>query len=130
MYVKKTHHIRVTVEPIFLENQSVPLDQHYVWAYRIWIENQSPEAVQLLRRFWRITDGYGVVHEVTGEGVVGEQPWIAPGATYHYASGTPLSTPSGVMEGAYQMQASSGKKFEVTIPAFSLDSPYETASVH
>ena len=130
MYVKTTHHIRVTVDPIFLEDQSLPLDKQYVWAYRIWIENQGPEMVQLLRRVWRITDGYGVVHKVKGEGVVGEQPWIAPGATYHYASGTPLSTPSGMMEGTYTMCTSSGKTFDVTIPAFSLDSPYETASVH
>lgn len=130
MYVKTTHHICVTVEPIFLEDQSVPLDKQYVWAYRIWIENQGSEMVQLLKRSWRITDGYGVVHEITGEGVVGEQPWIAPGATYHYASGTPLSTPSGMMEGIYHMRTSSGKRFDVTIPAFSLDSPYETASVH
>lgn len=130
MYIKTTHHITVTVEPVFLEDQSLPLDKHYVWAYNIWIENQGSEVIQLVKRTWRITDGHGVIQEVIGEGVVGEKPWISPGTTYHYTSGTPLSTPSGMMEGTYHMRTQSGKQFDVTIPAFSLDSPYETASFH
>ena len=130
MYMKTSHHINVTVDPVFLEDQSLPLDKHYVWAYRVWIENQGPDMVQLVKRAWRITDANGVVHEVRGEGVVGEKPWIAPGATYQYTSGTPLSTPSGMMEGTYHMRTKSGKMFDVVIPLFSLDSPYETASVH
>lgn len=130
MYSKKTHHIYVTVEPTFLEDQSNTFENHYVWGYEIWIENQGSETVQVLSRQWLITDGSGTVLEVRGEGVVGEQPWIAPGETYHYTSGTPLSTPSGMMEGTYQMKTKKGKSFEVDIPAFSLDSPYETASVH
>ncbi len=130
MYMKTTHHISVTVDPVFLEDQSIPLDKHYVWAYSVWIENQGPEMVQLMERTWHITDAQGVGHEIKGEGVVGEQPWIAPGATYHYASGTPLSTPSGMMQGEYHMKTKSGRVFDVTIPPFSLDSPYETSSVH
>src|SRR5580692_2255581 len=130
MYIKTTHHICVTVEPVFLEDQSLPSDKHFVWAYNVWIENQGSEMVQVIRRTWRITDGNGLLHEVKGEGVVGEKPWIAPGATYHYASGTPLTTPSGVMQGTYQVKTKSGEVFDIEIPAFSLDSPYETASVH
>lgn len=130
MYTKTTHHISVSVDPVFLEDQSLPLENHYIWAYRIWIENQGSETVQLLSRTWRITDAKGAIHEVKGEGVVGEKPWIAPGTTYHYTSGTPLSTPSGMMEGVYHMKTQSGDSFDVTIPAFSLDSPYETAVVH
>jgi ApaG protein len=130
MYMKTTHHMCVTVDPAFLEDQSSPLDKHFVWAYSVWIENQGSEMVQLLRRTWQITDAQGVVHEIKGEGVVGEQPWIAPGTAYHYTSGTPLSTPSGMMEGIYHMRTKSGENFDVLIPAFSLDSPYETATVH
>jgi ApaG protein len=130
MYTKQTHHISITVEPTFLEDQSLPADNHYVWAYSIWIENQGAETVQLLSRQWRIRDSKGVVHEVKGEGVVGERPIIQPGASYHYTSGTPLSTPSGIMEGSYYMITQKGEHFEVEIPAFSLDSPYETAVVH
>lgn len=130
MYMKTTHNISVTVDPTFLEDQSLPMDRHYVWAYSVWIENQGSEMVQLIKRTWRITDAQGVIYEVKGEGVIGEKPWIAPGATYHYVSGTPLSTPSGMMEGTYHMKTKSGKLFDIAIPPFSLDSPYETASVH
>lgn len=130
MYTKTTHHICVTVDPAFLEDQSFPLDKLYVWAYRIWIENQGPDTIQLVKRTWRITDADGIIQEVKGDGVVGEKPWITPGETYQYTSGTPLSTPSGMMEGIYHMHTKEGKTFDVVIPAFSLDSPYETASVH
>ena len=130
MYTKTTHHICITVEPVFLEEQSLPLDQHFVWAYQIWIENQSAETVQLLGRTWRITDSNGTTREVRGEGVVGEKPWIVPGETYHYASGTPLPTPSGMMEGIYHMITKKGVKFEVAVPLFSLDSPYEKGALH
>lgn len=130
MYTKTTHHINVSVDPIFLDDQSLPSDNHFVWAYQIWIENQGPETVQLLKRTWRITDGNGVTHEIKGDGVVGEKPWIAPGTTYHYTSGTPLATPSGMMEGIYHMKTQAGEHFEVIIPVFSLDSPYETGKIH
>lgn len=130
MYTRITHHISVTVEPIFLEDESFSPDNHYVWAYKIWIENQRSDSVQLLSRTWRITDANGGIHEVKGEGVIGEKPWITPGTTYHYTSGTPLSTPSGMMEGIYHMRTKTGENFDVMIPPFSLDSPYETAVVH
>ena len=130
MYTKTTHQICVTVEPLFLEDQSLPLSNHYVWAYQIWIENQGQKTVQLLSRIWRITVGNGVRHEIRGEGVVGEKPVLAPGESYHYTSGSPLSTPSGLMEGSYGMKTQEGESFDVEIPAFSLDSPYETAVVH
>ena len=130
MYTKTTHRISIAVEPFFLEDQSLPLNNHYVWAYQIWIENQGAETVQLLNRIWHITDSHGVIHEIKGEGVVGEKPWISPGKTFHYTSGTPLATPSGMMEGSYHMKTKTGEHFDVEIPIFSLDSPYETATVH
>lgn len=125
-----TEDIVVTVKPFYLEDQSTPDDNHYVWAYRVRIENRSQRTVQLLRRYWRITDAYGRVQEVRGAGVVGEQPVLRPGETFEYSSGTPLTTPSGIMVGMYEMSSDDGAHFNVRIPAFSLDSPYETASVN
>jgi ApaG protein len=125
MYSETTRSITVTVKPFYLEDQSSPTDNHYVWAYHVRIENRGGETVQLRRRHWRITDGLGRIQEVRGPGVVGEQPVLAPGETYEYTSGTPLSTPSGIMVGSYEMETRGGESFEVAIPAFSLDSPHQ-----
>lgn len=125
MYSATTREIRVDVEPIFLDDQSQPEAGQFVWAYRVHITNGGAETVQLLSRYWHITDALGRVQEVRGAGVVGEQPVIAPGKTFEYASGTPLGTPSGIMRGAYRVRAASGESFEIEIPAFSLDSPHE-----
>lgn len=130
MYEETTRKIRVLVEPSFLDDQSEPDDDHYVWAYHVTIENKSEEAVQLLARHWRITDARGRTHEVRGAGVIGEQPVIAPGAAYEYTSGAPLETPSGLMTGTYRMRASTGEFFDVGIPMFALDSPYEVRRLH
>jgi len=130
MYCSTTRSIQVTVESVFLEDQSSPGDDHYVWAYHVCIQNLGGETVQLQNRYWRITDSLGRRQEVRGAGVVGEQPTLRPGETFEYSSGTPLGTPSGIMEGSYEMFDSSGERFEVTIPAFSLDSPHELARVH
>jgi ApaG protein len=124
MYRATTRAITVEVQPTYLEGQSSPEDEHFVWAYRIQILNGGPETVQLLRRHWHITDANGQVTEVEGEGVVGEQPVLEPGAAYEYTSGTPLTTPFGVMAGTYQMETAAGESFEVEIPAFSLLSPF------
>ena len=125
MYEAVTRSIKVIVEPIFLDEQSAPDEDHFVWAYQIRIENDSLEQVQLINRHWRITDAYGQLHEVRGEGVVGEQPTLQPGETFEYTSGTPLCTPSGIMVGSYEMKTSGGERFDIEIPAFSLDSPYQ-----
>ena len=94
-----------------------------MFGYRVRIENVGQETVQLLTRHWKITDGVGRVVEVRGDGVVGEQPLLAPGESFQYTSGTPLPTPSGIMAGSYQMVTDQGERFDVTIPAFSLDAP-------
>ncbi|MDE2229977.1 MAG: Co2+/Mg2+ efflux protein ApaG [Alphaproteobacteria bacterium] len=130
MYSATTRAIKVTVEPYYLEDQSSPTDNHFVWAYHVRIENHGGETVQLRRRHWRITDGMGRLHEVRGPGVVGEQPVLAPGQTFEYTSGTPLSTPSGIMVGTYQMETGSGEHFDVDIPAFSLDSPHQAVRLN
>ncbi len=123
MYTKTTKNINITVNPYYLEDQSEPDEQHYVWAYQVTINNIGSEIVQLKNRFWKITDSNGSRQEVRGEGVVGEQPILNPGEKFEYTSGTPLSTPSGFMEGYYEMETKNGKKFEASIPLFSLDIP-------
>lgn len=125
MYSDTTRQIRVTVEPRYLPDQSQPGESHYVWAYQVRIENLGGETVRLRTRHWRITDALGRLMEVRGPGVVGEQPLLRPGEQFTYTSGTPLSTPSGIMAGSYGMETDGGESFDITIPAFSLDSPHQ-----
>src|SRR5450756_1963925 len=102
-YTLVTRAIRVSVRSYYLEDQSDPEDSKYVWAYRIRIENQGTDTVQLLRRSWQITDAHGRTQTVRGDGVVGQQPVLEPGESFEYTSGTPLETPSGLMVGTYHM---------------------------
>ena len=129
-YEETTRDIKIAVEPDFLDDQSDPDENRYLWSYRITIENKSELSVQLLSRYWRITDARGRVREIRGDGVIGEQPVIAPGRAYEYTSGAPLETPSGFMTGTYHMRASSGESFEVGIPMFALESPYAARRMH
>jgi ApaG protein len=130
VYTQTTRDITVMVRPVYLDEQSSPEVGHFVWAYHVRIENHGRETVQLVTRHWQITDANGRLHEVRGEGVVGEQPVLRPGEAFEYASGTPLTTPSGLMFGSYQMQSENGEKFDIAIPAFSLDSPHSRARLH
>ncbi len=130
MYERKTRNVVVRVEPEFLADQSSPADNRYIWAYTVEIENQSNEDLQVTKRFWRIADRDGQVQEVHGEGVVGEKPFLKPGETFRYTSGAPLAAPSGVMMGSYGVVNNEGDAFDVDIPIFSLDSPYEARSLN
>src|SRR4051794_8338130 len=123
MYTETTLSIQIIVEPLYLAEQFEPDKDRCVLDYRVRIENHGTETVLLLTRYWRITDGLGRVVEVRGEGVVGEQPLLEPGESFQYSSGTPLPTPTGIMTGSYQMVSGTGERFEVEIPAFSLDAP-------
>ena len=126
-----TREVRVTVRTYYLEDQSEPARGHYAWAYRVTIANEGRRTVQLLKRSWHITDGQGRTQRVHGEGVVGERPVLDPGESFEYTSGTPLSTPSGFMRGAYHMVvAATGEAFDVAIPGFSLDSPHQAGRLH
>jgi ApaG protein len=126
-----THDITVRVQVFYLAEQSAPESAEYKWAYHVTIINAGRETVQLLRRSWHITDGLGRVQHVHGEGVVGQQPTLQPGEKYEYTSGTPLATPSGFMTGQYHMQElPSGALFDIAIPSFSLDSPFQNTSLH
>ncbi|PSJ37951.1 Co2+/Mg2+ efflux protein ApaG [Allosphingosinicella deserti] len=118
-----TREITVRVAVSFLPEQSEPARGRWFWAYHIRIENDGPMAVQLMSREWTIADGRGGRNEVEGEGVVGEQPVIEPGEAFDYVSGCPLSTPTGWMEGRYQMIGADGSAFAVAIPRFALIAP-------
>jgi ApaG protein len=118
-----TDGVTVRVSVSYLPEQSEPERGRWFWAYHIRLENEGTETVQLLTRHWTITDGRGARHTVEGEGVVGEQPVIEPGASFDYVSGCPLATPSGAMHGNYRMVREDGAIFDVEIPRFSLFAP-------
>ncbi len=119
----KKYLIRVDVKTTFLPEQSDPEDNRYVFAYTITLDNVGTVAAQLISRHWIITNAEGQVQEVRGLGVVGEQPFLQPGATFEYTSGCALATPVGTMRGAYQMTAEDGAQFEAAIPEFVLSMP-------
>ena len=118
-----THGITVRVAVNFLPEQSRVEAGKWFWVYHIRIENHSDRTVQLLTRHWRITDGRGAVNLIEGEGVVGETPVLAPGASHDYVSGCPLTTPHGHMEGYYTFARADGSRFEAAIPPFPLAAP-------
>jgi ApaG protein len=130
MYRATTKGVRVTVEPRYLEDRSDPAERRFFWAYTIEIANSGPAPVQIVSRHWIITDGNGRREHVRGDGVVGEQPVIAPGSSFKYTSGCPLTTPSGTMVGTYQAIGQDGETFTVAIPAFSLDVPGAKPVLH
>jgi ApaG protein len=123
MYRAVTRHIEVTVQPNFMPERSSAENSRFFWSYTIVITNTGDETVQLRTRHWIITDGSGRRQEVRGEGVVGEQPVLAPGERFEYTSGVPLTTASGFMTGHYQMISETGERFEIEVPTFSLDCP-------
>ncbi len=115
--------IQIDVLTRYLDEQSDPENQRFVFSYQITITNHSAEVVQLLNRHWQITDGDRQVQEVQGQGVVGEQPIIAPGKSYSYTSGTVIATEVGSMTGHYDMRSASGQTFQAEIPTFTLAQP-------
>jgi ApaG protein len=122
MYRAVTRDIEVTVSPKFLPERSAPEKGHFFWAYTIAITNLGDRTVQLMTRYWHITDAQGRMQEVRGAGVVGEQPVLEPGESFEYTSGVPLPTSSGFMTGSYGMVTPEGDHFDIEVPAFSLDS--------
>lgn len=116
--------IQITVKTQYLEPQSAPEEQRYVFSYTITLSNTGSIAAQLISRHWIITDGNNAVQEVKGLGVIGEQPRLEPGARYTYTSGVVLATETGTMTGSYQMRTDQGDTFEAPIPAFALVPPH------
>jgi ApaG protein len=117
------HRIEITVRTTYLPSQSAPEQNRYVFAYTVTITNAGSVPARLLARHWIITDSNNQTREVRGEGVVGEQPYLLPGMSYEYTSGTILETPVGVMRGSYQMRADDGTEFDAEIPPFTLSTP-------
>jgi ApaG protein len=117
------HAINVEVETAYLEDQSEPGEQRFVFAYTITLRNSGKVPAKLLTRHWIITDANGRIQEVRGEGVVGEQPHLKPGQGFRYSSGAVLETPVGSMQGSYQMLADDGARFDAPIPVFRLAKP-------
>ena len=117
------HAIEILVATRFLDDQSVPEDDRYVFAYTIRIRNAGTEPARLLARHWVITDAHGKVQEVRGDGVVGEQPRLEPGEQFEYTSGAVLETPLGTMQGSYRMVADDGTEFDAPVASFTLSIP-------
>lgn len=115
--------IDIKVRPTYIADQSDPVNNHYVFSYTVTIRNNGSDAAKLLTRHWVITDGDGLIQEVKGEGVIGEQPHLKPGEGFQYTSGTFMNTPFGTMHGSYQMVSDSGEKFDAEIPTFQLTAP-------
>lgn len=122
-----TRGVTVRVAVSYLADQSRPEAGQWFWAYHVRIENDGDVPVQLISRHWQISDGNGRVHEVQGDGVVGEQPMIAPGQSYDYVSGCPLNTENGMMQGSYLMVTEDGGSFDAIIPRFALAIPAEAS---
>ena len=130
MYHAVTRNIEVKVTPRFLAERSSPDNGYFFWAYTIAITNRGTQTVQLKTRHWKITDAHGRQQEVRGAGVVGEEPVLKPGESFEYTSGVPLPTPSGFMVGSYGMVSSDGERFDIEIPAFSLDSAHAKHTIN
>jgi len=115
--------IRIQVETSYIDDQSEPNADRYVFAYTITISNSGDVTAQLISRHWIITDANGKVQEVSGDGVVGEQPYLSPGEEFRYSSGAVLETPVGAMQGIYHMEADGGVAFDAPIAPFTLAVP-------
>ncbi len=124
MYSCITRDIEITVLPEFVPERSDADEGQYFWAYTVEIANQGETTVQVTARHWKITDANGLLEEVKGAGIVGEQPVLKPGEIFRYTSGCPLTTSSGIMAGTYQVVDEGGTTFDAEIPTFSLDSPF------
>jgi ApaG protein len=123
MNTDQRYNIKVSVRSSYLDEQSDPQDNRYVFAYTVTIENDGNLPAKLLSRHWVITDSDNQIQEVRGEGVVGEQPRLSPGERFEYTSGTVIGTPVGTMSGSYRMVADDGTTFDAEIPRFTLSIP-------
>lgn len=121
--MSKKNKIIVEATPQYIESQSSPNEDRYVFAYTITITNVGIIPAKLLSRHWLITDSNGKTQEVRGEGVIGEQPYLKPGESFRYSSGAMIETPVGVMQGKYLLISDSGENFKASIPKFTLSIP-------
>lgn len=127
LYEHVTEGVRIRVRPKFMYDESEPAIGRYMWAYTVDVENESERTWTILRRHWRIVDALGRMQAVDGDGVIGQTPTLGPGERFSYTSGAPLSAPSGLMSGSYDLVDEEGGELVARIPLFSLDSPYDTS---
>ncbi len=125
-YEVTTDGVRIRVRPKFMHDESEPAAGRFMWAYTVEVENESSRTWTIVRRHWRIVDSAGRLQAVDGEGVIGQTPTLSPGERFTYTSGAPLTAPSGMMLGSYDMVDEDGLELVAMVPVFSLDSPYET----
>ena len=130
IYEQETRSVEVKVRPIYNRQHSSPEEHLYIWEYEIQIVNKSEKIVQLLSRYWKVTNSYGEVEEVNGPGVIGLQPVIKPKEVFQYRSFTRLNTPEGSMVGTYTMKGEAGEYFDVVIPLFELHLPARLVKLH
>jgi len=120
VYIENTQGIEVAVKPEYLPEESSPQRSEFLFAYHITITNKGETEVQLMSRHWIITDGWGAVHEVKGDGIIGKQPVLQPGQSHSYSSFCPLTTATGNMRGSFHMVNKQGAHFDVRVPVFFL----------
>jgi len=120
---KSQNQVKVTAVASYIDAQSAPEANRFVFAYKITVQNNGSEAAKLTHRHWHITDANGKQEEVHGEGVIGKQPYLKPGETFEYSSGTILETPVGAMQGYYDMTRDDGSHFKADIAPFTLSVP-------
>lgn len=125
LFEQRTKDVIVRVEPEYLAEQSSPAEGRFIWAYTVEIDNQSNDDLRVTGRYWHIADSRGQVQEVRGSGVVGEKPVVRAGEQFRYTSGAPLSAPSGMMSGSYRVEPETGDAYDIEIPVFVLDSPFQ-----
>ncbi len=123
MKKSKDQNVEISVKCVYVPEESRPHERFYFFAYTVTIKNSGKENVKLISRHWVITDGFGRVEEVRGEGVIGKQPHLRPGQSFEYTSFCPLATTTGSMQGTYQMKTDEGEEFDVEIPQFFLIEP-------
>ncbi len=129
-FERTTNGIAIHVTPVFIDQESRPEDDFYLWAYQVRIENQSADTVKILDRQWSVVDARGTSRLISGAGVFEDQPVLKPGDAFEYTNTIPLATTSGLISGKYALEANETDILEVDAPAFSLDSPYESAIKH
>ena len=126
-YEDVTDGVRIRVRPKFMYDESEPAAGRFMWSYTVDVENESDRTWTIIRRHWRIVDALGRMQAVDGDGVIGQTPTLGPGERFSYTSGAPLHAPSGMMSGTYDLVDEEGGELVARIPAFSLDSPYDTS---
>ncbi|KJS24460.1 MAG: ApaG [Hyphomonadaceae bacterium BRH_c29] len=126
-YEQVTDGVRIRVRPKFMYDESEPASGRFMWSYTVDVENESDRTWTIIRRHWEIIDALGHLQAVDGEGVIGQTPTLGPGERFSYTSGAPLAAPSGMMRGTYDLIDDEGGELVAQIPAFSLDSPYDTS---